>query len=283
MALLDRPRRLILAVAAVSWCHPLSVAAQTPSRVFPGREYLPLLLAGSREPATLARLVVVSQNPNEFGNGVEGDVALGASLPVLRLAGGSPEHALVVGVQGGVFARFDMEVKERDLITTDWVFAVPFVLRRGGHWLRFRYFHMSSHLGDEYAERFNAERYDYTRDWAELLAFLRLGSGVGVYGSGGWAFNVDPNGAKRWRTRVGGEARGPRLSNAARLYGAVDVEMEQDNGWEPRMNLQTGVRLTTVGGRDARIAVDVVTGPSPQGQFADAHTTFVTAGIYVGL
>ena len=59
-----------------------------------------------------------------------------------------------MGIEAAAFARFGLQVLGRELIATDWVFAVPVVWHRAGGWIRFRYYHTSSHMGDEYARRF---------------------------------------------------------------------------------------------------------------------------------
>lgn len=257
-------------------------AAQQP-RLLPDRTLLPHLLADPREPTTLAKFVYVTETPNLGGTGLQGEAGFGVGLPVLRLAGAGERDALVVGVQGGVFGRFFLLVKERDLISTDWVFAVPVAWRRGDHWFRLRYLHTSAHLGDEYSERFQVSRVDFNRDVGEFLAFFGVGNGLGLYGGGGYAFNVDPDEAARWMAQTGAEYIGPALGAGLRFFTAVDVRLEQDRDWAPRFNAQTGLLMRASGRRDVRLAIELLSGPSPQGQFHARQTTLVTVGVYLDL
>jgi hypothetical protein len=133
---------------------PSELAAQGARRWFPSRDYLVRLLAAPRAPFTGAKLVFNAHGPSRFGNTGEGEVALGAAVPLYLLSGESLRDGLVVGVQGGVFGRFTLTTITRDLITTDWVFAIPFTWRLGDHWVQLRYHHTSAHLGDEYISRF---------------------------------------------------------------------------------------------------------------------------------
>ncbi len=261
---------------------PVSLAAQRNPRLFPSRSYLPRVLADPREPVALAKLIVVTQSATSFGSGLEGEAAIGTSIPVYVILGNSVRHSLVVGVEGAVFGRFRMEKAERDLVSTDWVFSVPFVLHRGDNWYRFGYHHTSAHLGDEFAERFNVARVNFGRDILSGLAHVQLLPGFAVYGGGGWAFNVDPDETKRFSVQSGFELERRRSSGGLSPYGAVDVLMDQDRGWDPRLNIQVGLRMYELGpGRDLRLAAEVFNGPSPEGEFFDKRTTFLTLGVYV--
>ena len=83
------------------------------------------------------------------------EVSIGTTLPILLLSDGLGSGPVVVSIEAAAFARFGLQVLERELIAADWIFAVPVVLHRDGGWFRFRYYHTSSHMGDEYARRFD--------------------------------------------------------------------------------------------------------------------------------
>jgi hypothetical protein len=266
------------AAAITVVCTPLDLGAQEFQRFFPGREYLPRLVAAPREPVTSVKLVVPVETPSRFGSALEGEADIGVSLPVVVLSGSSPDDAIVLGVEGGVFARFNLETQERDLITSDWVFTLPVVFLRDGHWLQVRYFHTSAHLGDEYAERFSVERIVYARDALEATFYLNPVSPLGVYGGARWGFRVDPPEHKRWAIRTGLEYEDPTV-HTIRSYGAVDVELDQQYSWRPRLNLQVGVRVYTPSNRrTVRMGLEFLTGPSPQGQFDGVRTTHIAIG-----
>ncbi len=269
--------------AAVSGVAPSLAETQQMQRFFPGRRFLPRLVAAPREPITAAKLVIPSETPSRFGFILEAEADLGASIPVVILQGTSLDNAIVLGVEGGVFARFNLQSKERDLITTDWVFTMPVVFHQGGHWLQLRYFHSSAHLGDEYAERFNVDRIAHSRDALEATTYFNPVSTLGLYGGARWAFRVDPPEHKRWLVRGGAEFEDPR-NEAARVYAAGDVELDQQYGWAPRLSVQIGVRVYTPADRPTiRAAFEFLTGPSPQGQFGGAHTTQFAVGVTLEL
>ncbi|MFC1639138.1 DUF1207 domain-containing protein [Gemmatimonadota bacterium] len=261
---------------------PIALAAQGETRFFPSQEFLARVIAAPHSPVTGAKLVYNSDGPSEFGNTVEGEVALAASLPLYLIAGSGLRDGLVVGAEGAVFGRFTLTTITRDLISTDWIFAVPFIWHLGEHWLRFGYHHTSAHIGDEYIARFDAEVADYSRDVTDFTAFYQATESVGLYGGGNWAFNVHPTGSRRLLVRAGAQAETRNTTRALLPYGAVDVQWEQNNSWEPRLNVQVGVRLPKIGGRRSmRLAMEFLAGPSPQGQFHEEHVRQVTLGLFI--
>ena len=271
---------IVFAAMACLVAAPEHAAAQT-DRLFPDRTLMPRLLAATNEAITAARLVVAPTTPSLFGTIVEGEAAFGAVLPVYRIAGTTPRDAVIVGVEGGVFGRFNLQTKERDLITSDWIFGLPVVMHRGPHWFRARYFHTSAHFGDEYLERFGVERVPSAFDALEFTGYVRPLPGFGFYGGGRWSFRVDPPDTRRWALQGGAEIEA-QSGTIARPFAAGDIELDQLYGWTPRINLQAGAHLRALHQRPAvRIAVEFMTGPSPQGQFQGARTTHIALGAIV--
>ncbi len=266
-------------------CSPFvseSLRGQGGSRFFPAKSYMVNVLASPRSTVTSAKMIFNARGPSEYGNTVEGEAAFGTSLPLYLISGSDRNKGLVVGIEGAVFGRFTLTNITKDLISTDWIFAVPFTWHLGEHWVRLRYHHTSAHIGDEYIARFDARIQDYSRDVADLLLFYQASSHLGLYGGGNWAFNVHPNGARRGLLRFGAEVESRKQSRTFLPYGALDVQWEQDNDWEPRMNFQIGVRLPEIRGRRSlRLAMEFLAGPSPQGQFHREHVRHFTLGLYV--
>jgi hypothetical protein len=279
-----RAWRLAVVACLIQTVCPLSAAAQVRRRLFPERALLPMVFAGPRDPVSKADLAFVTDNPNRLGSGVEAEVALGAGIPVYLLAGDSESNALVAGVEAAVFGRFGFQVTERPLINTDWVFAAPIVWHLGPHWVRLRYFHTSSHLGDEYAQRFEAEAVNFSRDAVDAMGWLQPLRALGAYLGVRYAYSVHPEESRRWAARAGTQLGSAEGEGFVLPFGAIDVELDQNVDWKPRVNVQAGVWLPPISGRRAgRIGAGVLTGPSPLGQFQALHTTQITLGISLNL
>jgi hypothetical protein len=271
------PGALLVALAILA--HP----ALAQDRVFfPSRDLLPSLLAGPRDPVNAGRLVLNGKSPNAYGHGFEGEAAFGIVLPVLKFAGSTTRDAFLGGLEAAVFGRFSFHSNERDLITTDWILTVPFVLHRGDHWVRARYFHVSGHLGDEYGQRFGVEAFNYGRDAVDALGFVQATDLLAAYGGGTWAYTVHPNDAERWSLRFGAELLDRSTQEFVTPYAAADVQLDQEVGWDARVNVQVGALFPgLVIGRDFRLAVEFLAGPSPQGQFVGQEVAHFALGIYV--
>ncbi len=264
-------------VALPVLCSPLQ--AQRLRQLLPEANLAPTIRADPRAPAMGAKLIMVVESATLFGTGLEGEADAGTSFPLLLLSGETADHAVVLGIQAGVFGRFVMETKTRDLVSTDWVFGLPLFIWRGDNWFRFRYRHFSSHLGDEYIELFGATRADYTRDGLGFMAYRQVTPKVGLYGGGDVAFNVDPDDAKRIALQAGIELNETPSTGASQPYGGVDVLLAQDTSWRPRVNLQSGVRLVPQSRRSLRLVFEWLFGPSPQGEFHQVDETLVSLGL----
>lgn len=249
------------------------VCSQEIRTLFPSRPFFPELLAGPRDPATSFSVLGVTENPNAHGSGIEVEASLGTALPVLLLMGEPGGTPVVVGIEAAVFARFGLKVLERELIATDWVFAVPVYWLRETGWLRFRYYHTSSHMGDEYARRFEDLGINFARDAAEIFAFRALSPRLGFHGGLRYAYIVHPEESKRWVMRAGAQAAAEETGSSFRPFAAADVEWDQDAGG-PRIELDAGVWLPKVGDRRSlRLFFTFLSGPFPLGQFNGKATT----------
>ena len=249
--------------------------AQVGNRLFPPRALMPDLLAGPRNPLTSAALFGVTRNPDQHGRGVEAEVSIGSTLPVLLLAGTPQDHPVVVGLEAAAYARFALQVLEREMVATDWFFTVPVILHHDHGWTRIRYFHTSSHMGDEYNRRFGDPGVNVSRDAVGVLTFRRLGDGVGGWAGARYGYNVHPDDDRRWVLRAGAQAEGAeRGPGRLRPFLAADVEMDQEGGMRPRTEVRAGIWLPEVAGRPAvRLSLVALHGPTPLGQFRFRSTT----------
>lgn len=274
-------RAFLVALAAILTGSALVQAQGT--RWLPDRERMPDLFAGARDPVTKAHFMYVGDNPNGFGRGVEVEVALGTTLPVVQFAGSTPQGGLLIGIEAVVFARFGLQVLERELIATDWGFAVPFIWRRNAHWFRVRYHHTSNHMGDEYSRRFEDPGVNFSRDAIDALARLQLLPWLATHAGIEWAYNVHPEASGRWLARGGAELM--RTQDEGWLpYASIDIQTDEDTEWEPMVTVQVGVWLPKVGARRRlRFAAEVLEGPSPVAQFQSGHAFQLGIGIFASL
>lgn len=248
--------------------------AQEASRWSPARSLLPDLLAGPRDPVTSASILLVARNPDAHGPGVETELSLGISFPFLLLGGAPDRNPVVLGIEAGAFARFGLQVLQRELIATDWMFAVPIVWHHEHGWIKARFYHSSSHMGDEYSRRFGDPGMNVSRDALEILAFRSSLSAAGFWAGARYGYNVHPQEDRRWVLRAGGQLSPPSRGRPLVPFVATDVEWDQEAGKRPRLEFRVGALLPEVAGRRAlRLSIVALNGPSPLGQFRYRPTT----------
>jgi len=181
----------------------------------------------------------------------------------------------MLGLEAAAFARFALQVLERELVATDWFFTVPVFWHHDRGWTRLRYFHTSSHMGDEYNRRFGDPGVNFSRDAVGLLTFRRLGDGFAGWAGARFGYNVHPDDDKRWVARVG--AQWDRSEDSGKRFLpflASDVEMDEEGGMRPRVEARAGFRLPRLEGRRSiRLSLVALKGPTPLGQFRFRSTT----------
>jgi hypothetical protein len=255
---------------------PGALYAQRPEWLFPSRSSVPELLAGPRNPVNSAALLGVVRNPSAHGSGVEAELSIGSTLPVFLLGGTPEEPSVVLGVEAVAYARFALQVLQREMVATDWVFAVPAFWHHRNGWTRLAFFHSSSHLGDEYNRRFGDPGVNVSRDGLEILAFRRLQRPLGGWVGVRYGYNPHPDDDQRWVLRTGAQMETRHGTGLFRPFVATDIEFDQEAGMRPRVEARIGSWLPEVDGRRAlRFSLVALNGPTPLGQFRFRSTTQV--------
>ena len=112
-------------------------------------------------------------------------------------------------VEGAAFPRLDLQHNE-DLTSVDFRGGILSTTRQGPWETKFGFYHISSHLGDEYMLRTspNYTRLNYVREslMAGIAAYLN--PSVRIYTEAGWAFQED-GGAKPWEFQFGIDCSSP--------------------------------------------------------------------------
>ncbi len=255
---------------------------------FPDAEYFSRPTASVREP-TFALGVLWSdvfrgradpaeRSPFDLqgGSGLEtdrqGEAALGGNVriwqPIQWADGG-----LTVGVQAGVFGRFRLEVSGNDLVSSDWIAALPAEIRRGDWSGRLRLLHWSAHVGDELIEQ-GVARVDFTTETLEALVAYAPGD-FRLYGGGGLVIRsslenepqLGPTFSDDGSIRLGADGRvRPWARDYVTVEGGVDWQRHDRTGWASQLSIRVGLAVES-GTRSARLSGVYHQGPSPMGQF----------------
>jgi hypothetical protein len=150
--------------------HATSVLAQ--QRLFPAVRSFELPEASPRVHGLVGRVISARRGDSRFGQEHEGEVVLGENFPVVALKGG--REPIVLGFGSQVYGRFSLTDPKSALISTDWVVGINTTAAVSSWLLTLELYHESSHLGDEYGDRFPDDRLDWTREvlaaWAGYVA-----------------------------------------------------------------------------------------------------------------
>ena len=182
-----------------------------------------------------------------------------------------------------------MQSATNDLINTDYLVGLPVTYRHGSWTTRFRLYHQSSHLGDEYLLHTHAQRVDLTFEAAELLVSKAIANWR-VYGGGEYLFAHSPADLAPGVLHGGLEYRQPdpavRLGRFAvgRLVAGLDGRSVQDRGWQVGWSGVTGLELADPAAAPGsgwrwRVLLRAYTGPSPYGEFYRDPVSYVGLGI----
>src|ERR1051325_6734881 len=199
-----------------------------------------------------------------------GSVGFGETMSLLRTADWQ------LAVAAGVFSQFDMARVTADLMNTDYLVGIPLTYRHGALSTRFRVYHQSSHMGDEYMVHNHAQRVDLSFEAGDALVARELSHGR-FYGGGEYIFARSPADLRPGVLHGGAEYRQPgslvRLGRfgAGRLVAALDGRSVQDRSWQVGWSLVTGLELSDPAaalgsGWHWTLLLKAYTGPSPHGE-----------------
>lgn len=269
----DNNARLGLA-AAVGLLAATLPAAGAAAQFFPGGPTFTHPLAHPRPTALYGRVLSVSRGESAFGAEREAEAGAGATIAVMRLGGGARPMSLGLGL--GVVARFSLDDPRSALISTDWTVG----LHAAAHLARWRLdlnvYHESSHLGDEYLDRFDAARVDWTREVGSVWASRSLGEAFTLHAQVSYAL-LDELDLARGAGGLGVDYRG-RLGSAlgatVRPIAGVYFESQAFARWRVTSTGRVGVALDS-GGRSVSISLVALDGLSSQRQFFGNRSRYV--------
>jgi hypothetical protein len=233
-------------------------------------------LAGGREPRFASKWV------RQKDHGWMWDVTLGGRAAILRYGTTSaiyPE-GWELDIEGAAFPRLDLE-QDMNLVSADFRFGVPLTFRQGIWETKFGYYHLSSHLGDEYmVANPDAQRINYVRDALVWGVAVRPNPDWRFYGEADWAFNVD-GGARPWEFQFGIEYSPARPSGCCGdPFFAINSRLREEVDFGGNLTVQVGWQWRGRTGHLARVGLQYLNGKSNQGEFFDDFEEQVGVGLW---
>lgn len=234
-------------------------------------------LAGVKEPRFAGQWV------HDVDLGWMWDITLGGRVGVLRYGTTCVDHpeGWQLDMEGAGMPRLDLSRRERDLIASDFRFGVPLTYGRGSYQTKFAYYHLSSHLGDEFMVRHaTLERRNYSRDVIVWGHSYFLTADVRVYGEAGWAFTYD-GGTEPWEFQVGIDYSPAKLTGQrGSPFVAINGHLRQEFDFGGNIVVQTGWQWRGYSGHLFRIGMHYFQGMSDQWELFDQFEDKLGFGVW---
>jgi hypothetical protein len=256
---------------ALLLCHAGAAAQQ---RLFPSVRSFELPEASPRVHGFVGRLISARRGDSRFGREHEGEAVLGENFPLVSLKGG--RRPIVLGFGSQVYGRFSLTDPKSALISTDWVVGINTTAALDAWALTLEVYHESSHLGDEYGDRFPADRLDWTR---EVLA------GWASYATGVWRFTAGasyvlddqlrlPAPGGSFGVDFHGRSRGA-LAGSVRPIAGLFIQADAATRWRVSSSAKLGVAFATGNAHDISIGLIAHDGLSTQRQFFRQESQYI--------
>jgi hypothetical protein len=211
------------------------------------------------------------------------DIALGGRAAILRYGstGVTPAEGWELDIEGAVFPRLSLN-EDRDLQSADFRFGVPLTFSSGPVAWKIGYYHISSHVGDEYWEKNPTfERRNYVRETLVLGGAYYPTDDWRLYGEFGHSF-FNRGDSEPWEIQYGAEfspAFDPGFYGAP--FAAINSYHKQDRDWQPTLNSQLGWQWkSTETDNTFRVGLSYQTGPTVQYSFLTDNEDLLGIGIW---
>jgi len=213
------------------------------------------------------------------------DGTLGGRLGMLRY--GTQDAFLPQGfqidIEGSAQVRLDIP-EEKDVRGTDYRVGVPLTWGFGRQQIKFAYYHISCHQGDEYVLKNSArpgyQRFNYARDAFVLGHSVYLTDDLRIYSEAAWAFRCDV--AKPWEFQFGLDyAPGCATGCRGAPFIAVNGHLREELDFGGNLTVQAGwAWRTEEAARLLRLGLHYQNGGSTQFSFYNEHEQQFGVGIW---
>lgn len=235
-------------------------------------------LAGPHEP----RISTVIFNDSD--NGAFWDVTIGGRMGLLRYGtfGSRRPHGWQWDIEGAVITRLDLQESE-DVESMDYRFGTEITTAQGRWSGKFGYFHVSSHVGDEYMIRNPLfQRVNYVAESLVLgLSYMAMDQ-LRLYGETAYAMRTS-GGADRWQFQTGFEyVAKERIPGQGSPFTAMNVDFGEGVDYEPSLVLQAGWSWQShESERRFRLGLQYAYGPTSQLEFFQRREEYFGVGFWV--
>ena len=210
------------------------------------------------------------------------DISLGGRMGVLRWGTEDTDRpeGWQIDLEGAGLPRLDFE-NHRDLTAVDFRFGVPVTYGRGRYQTKLAYYHLSSHLGDEYMVRHaTLTRKNYARDVIVWGHSFFLTDDIRLYAEAGCAF-FSLDGSEPWEFQFGVDyspVRPQRRQGSP--FFAINGHLREEADFGGNLVVQTGWQWRGDSGHLFRLGMQYYSGMSDQFEFYDQYEDKLGFGLW---
>ena len=235
--------------------------------------------AGAKEPRTSGTIFRESN-----GNLSLLDVSLGGRASMFRLghrqANGRP-LGWELQIEGAAQLRLNLD-HDFDFDSADFRFGIPLIYAPNEQlqW-KFAYYHLSSHIGDEFLVRNPGfTRVNFSRDVLVLGTSYFLRPAWRLYAETGWAFH-DGEGSDAWEVQFGIDVARPGPTGLRGTpFFALNGHLREEANYGGNLVVQTGWLWRGETGRILRTGLHYYNGKSPQFEVFDDSEQQIGVGLW---
>jgi len=187
-----------------------------------------------------------------------------------------------IDVEGAVMVRLNPGEK-MDLESSDYRFGLLWTGRRDNVSFKAGYFHISSHVGDEYQiKNPGFQRINLVRESLIVGTSIEMTPEVRTYIEAAYAVAYH-GGAKPFQVQYGAEyVRQPCRPGSKSPFVAANFQHRQEVDFQAGISLMTGYQWTgPESGRSMRVGLQYFNGPTNQYQFLGRYDNQIGTGIWI--
>ena len=260
---------------------PIAHAAWEKTTFYVGENFEPLI-AASKEPRFFGSLQRLnSEAPLDSFNAAL--VGLGENFGFVRWQNENTDDTWEIGVTSGLFSLFKLNQTSTDLVNSDFMVGLSVSYQNDNTTYRSRFYHLSSHLGDEFLLKNDIKRINYFLETLDFTASRTWGPWRG-YGGGGYVVRVKPSDYGRASIHLGGEYRGIRsLWLGSSLKAGLHTDFTQQHDWNPNVQIVMGLEFGKSSKTRRRFGIELQAydGYAPWGQFFDIKVRTYGTTLYL--
>lgn len=196
-----------------------------------------------------------------------------------------PDRGWQLGLEAGFIGQFDPS-HSSDNIGWDGIYALIASFRPNDTLAyKFGFHHVSSHVGDEFAERTGRLRINYTRgEWLAGISWW-VSDRWRAYGELGNAFDMRNDVLQEpWRAQAGLEYQlpGSLAGQSVNWYWALDLSATEERDWSTDATMQLGFAIRR-GSRTWRVGAEYYDGRALLGEFFQSDERYLGIGLWLDL